>query len=110
MKTLNREFVEEHDYGVYIWRDANGKIVADEDYNVMCIRSKRGDQSKIDQLAAAAKSYGIEGGHAEFRGGQRPISQEEWEEQMQRQREGYVADPYDLGALIDEYKARKQQQ
>ena len=100
----NPKIISETEYGVYVWKDANGKYVADSDYNYMCIASKRGDARKIDALRQAAESFGVIGGSPEFREGSRPISHEEWEVQVERMANGEVPDEYDLGNLISEYK------
>jgi len=108
MSQTNIKEIEQTNLGVYIWRTDDGKVVGDEDGNYMLIASAKGDQRKIDALQQAARSYGIEGGHAEFRAGSRPISQSEWEEQRARQNDGYVPDPFDLGNLLDEYRFAKE--
>lgn len=99
--------VDDIQYGVYIWRDARGRIVADSDYNYMLIPSRKGDLHKIKLLEQAARSYGIMDGGPEFMAGARPISDAEWEHQKARQEAGLVPDEYDLGNLIDEYNYEK---
>lgn len=95
-------------YGVYIWR-INGKPVVDEEYNYLQIASRRGDQTKIARLKEFVnKELGIFEGEASFEEGARPISQEEYEDQMARQLAGEVPDPYDLGNLIEEQKYAKE--
>jgi hypothetical protein len=109
MKSKNPGVVDDIAYGVYIWRDAQGRAVVDDEFNYMMIASKKGDLRNIKKLQEAAASYGITDGAAEFCSGSRPISQEEWEMQRQRARDGYVPDQYDLGNLIDEYNYQKVQ-
>lgn len=95
-------------YGVYIWR-INGKPVVDEDYNYLQIASRRGDQKKIAALRRFVnEELGIFEGEPSFEEGSRPISQEEWEDQMARAQAGEVPDPYDLGNLIDEYNYHRE--
>jgi hypothetical protein len=90
-------------YGVYIWR-IDGKAVVNEDLEYLQIASRRGDQSKIAALKKFVNDVlDIHEGEAFFEEGSRPISHEEWEDQMARQRNGEVPDPYDLGNLIEEY-------
>jgi len=100
--------VDDIEYGVYVWRTDDGKYVTDADYNYMMIQSKKGDQSKIAALAAAARAHGVPGGQAEFRSGQRPVSKAEYEYQKEREAAGHVPDPYDLGNMIDEYRFKKE--
>jgi hypothetical protein len=108
MLSKNPGLVDDVGYGVYIWRDAHGRAVVDEEYNYMMIAAKKGDAKKIRLLAEAAKRFGIEGGHAEYHDGSRPVSDAEWEHQKARQADGLVPDEYDLGNLIDEYKYQKE--
>lgn len=101
-------FADEINYGVYIWRDAQGRAVVDQEYNYMLIASKKGDAKKIRLLREAARAHGVTDGHEEFHAGSRPISDGEWEEQKARQAAGLVPDEYDLGNLIDEYRYQKE--
>lgn len=99
--------VEQVKYGVYVWEDEKGRVVGDSGGNYMLIASRKGDRDKIEALRKAAASYGITGGRAVFRAGARPVSDEEYEEQVARQEAGIVPDKYDLGNLIDEYNFEK---
>jgi hypothetical protein len=95
-------------YGVYTW-EVGGRPVVDEDLNYLVAPARRGDVRAIARLTEFVnKELGIYEGGPVFRGGTRPISQEEWEDQMARQLNGEVADPYDIGNLIDEYKYQKE--
>jgi len=100
--------VDDIEVGVYVWRDENGKYVADSDHNYMMIASRKGDKTKIEALKRAAAYYGVTTGEAEFRSGARPVSDEEFERQKERQAQGLVPDEYDLGNLLDEYKYQKE--
>jgi len=94
-------------YGVYIWR-INGKAVVNEDLEYLQIAARRGDQKKIAELKRFVnEELGIHEGEAFFEEGSRPISHDEWEDQMARQKAGEVPDPYDLGNLIEEYNYEK---
>lgn len=110
LTTTNRQEVEEVPYGVYVWEitdsDGSKKILGDGS-NFMLIFSTKGDRAKIKQLMDAAKSYGYPDGNAVFWSGKRPISDEEYEEQLMRERLGLVPDPLDLGALRDEARAAR---
>lgn len=106
--TKGPKLIDDINYGVYIWRDGRGRIVADSEYNYMLIPSRKGDAKKMRLLEEAARSFGIMDGHAEFMPGTRPISDSEWEEQKARQEAGLVPDEYDLGNLIDEYNYEKE--
>lgn len=108
MLSKNPGIVEDTNYGVYIWRDGQGRAVVDSDFNYLCIASKKGDAKKIRLLTEAVRSFGVLDGAEEFCAGSRPISQSEWEEQKARQEAGYVPDEYDLGNLIDEANYQKE--
>ena len=77
--------VEEVPYGTYVWQMPDGKIVADENGNYMCIFATKGSVSKINALREMAKSYGLEDGKPMWISGARPVSDEEYAEQKQRQ-------------------------
>lgn len=95
-------------YGVYTWR-INGKAIVDEDLNYLIAPARRGDLKAIGRLTAFVHNeLGITEGGPVFEEGVRPISQEEWEEQVYRMQSGYVPDPYDLGNLIDEYRYQRE--
>lgn len=94
-------------YGVYVWV-IDGREVVDEDGNHLVAPARRGDFRAIRRLTEFVKNQiGLDEGGPEFREGVRPVSQMEWEEQRTRMEDGYVADPYDLGNLIDEMKSKK---
>jgi hypothetical protein len=108
MLSRNPGIVDDVNYGVYIWRDGQGRAVVDADYNYMMIASKKDDAKKIRLLMEAARQHGIEDGYPEFCAGSRPISDSEWEHQKARQAAGEVPDEYDLGNLIDEFNYQKE--
>lgn len=108
MNSKNPAVIDDIQYGVYIWRDAQGRAVVDSDYNYMLIPSKKEDAKKIRLLQEAARAHGITDGYAEFHAGSRPVSDAEWEHQKSRQEQGLVPDEYDLGNLIDEYRYQQE--
>lgn len=82
----------------------DGSWVADEDRNFLNIASKKGDQKRIAELTAAARSFGINEGKAVFLSGHTQVSDEEFQSQKERLAAGYVPDPYDLPSLIEDMK------
>lgn len=110
LTTTNRQEVDDVPYGVYVWQTPDGEILGDSDGNFMLIQSNRGDQKRIAQLAQAAKSYGYPEGKAIFWSGKRPITDEEYEEQLMREKLGLVPDPLDIGALRDEARGLRNEQ
>lgn len=105
MKTINRQFVDEGiPFGVYVWQMPNGSVVADDQRNFLSIASERGDITKISRLAQAVRAFGINEGKPLFLEGHRKITDEEYQEQTERLRDGKVPDKYDLGALIEDMR------
>lgn len=102
MKLTGIKSVEEVTFGVYVWQMPDGRYVADEDGNFLSISSIKDDQEMIKKLADTAKYYGIDEGKAVFLSGHRKISDEEYEEQLMRQKAGLVPDVNDIGAIKDE--------
>lgn len=96
--------VQETEYGLYVWITEDGKVVADDEGNYMCITSKDGDLRKVRMLADAAKHYGVEGGKPLFLPGRRMVTDEEYEHQKFRLEMGLTPDPYDAPALRDELR------
>jgi hypothetical protein len=107
LKRLNREVVEEVPYGMYVWELPSGEILGDGDGNVMNVFCMKSNQLAIEALTRAAKSYGFADGKAVWWSGKRPITDEEYEEQLARARWGMVPDPLDYGAIREEELARR---
>jgi hypothetical protein len=96
--------VEETNIGIYVWEMPDGRWVGDDQGHFMYIKAKKGDQRRINQLRDAARSYGVTEGKPHFLAGHRPVTDEEYEEQVERLHEGYQPDPYDIPTMIQEYK------
>jgi hypothetical protein len=106
LKTTNREYIDEVEYGVYVWFVGN-KVLKDEDDNFLNIPAMRGDRKRIALLAEAVRSYGIDGGRPVFLSGNRQVTDEEYEEQQQRMLLGLTPDPMDVPAIVSDRRARK---
>lgn len=89
--------IKETDFGVYVWVTDDGRVVKDTEGNFMSISATRDDIRAQMLLGQAAKHYGIEGGRAVFWEGASKISDEEYEAQQSRLKEGYIPDPLDPG-------------
>lgn len=107
LTTTNRSEVKEVPYGVYVWQTPDGEFLGDGDGNFMLIFSTEGNQDSIKKITEAARHYGYPEGKPVFWSGKRPITDEEYEEQLMRERLGMVPDPLDYGAIRDEAKAAK---
>jgi hypothetical protein len=88
-----------YDWGLYVYKKANGKWFTDGEGNVLNIPAMKGDVTKITELKQAAIYYGDEGdGEAVFVAGLHRISDEEHSEQMDRLKSGLIPSMNDLGA------------
>ena len=95
------KIIEKHyDWGLYVYKKANGKWFTDGNGSVLNIESMKGDIMQISKLKDAAKHYGDEGdGECIFVPGLTRISEEEYSEQKQRLSEGLIPSMNDLGAV-----------
>lgn len=99
--------VEESEEGTYVWRMPDGRWAGDDKGRFMNIHSRKGDLSKLKILHEVAKGFGINEGAPVFLSGKRPISDEEYQEQIRRMKFGLVPDPLDIPALRDEARFRQ---
>lgn len=92
--------IEKHyDWGLYVYKKANGKWFTDGTGSVLNIESMKGDISQIAKLKDAAKYFGDPGdGTCVFVPGLTRITEEEYSEQKQRLAEGLIPSLNDLGA------------
>lgn len=92
--------IEKHyDWGLYVYKKANGKWFTDGNGSVLNIESLKGDIAQIAKLRDAAKYYGDEGdGQCIFVPGLTRITEEEYSEQKERLAEGLIPSMNDLGA------------
>ena len=100
VSNVRRKVIEKnYNWGLYVYKKANGKWFTDGEGNVLNIPSNRGDLSKISELKNAAVYYGDDGlGEAVFVPGLTRISDEEHSEQMERMMSGMIPSMNDLGA------------
>lgn len=104
--------VNEFAHGLLVWYTDDGRLVQDGNGNIMNIevnniRDRVELKEKGDALRAAARSYGIEGGHANFLSGNRRVSDEEYQNQIARQDAGLVPDIFDPGVIKEEAENHK---
>lgn len=97
---VRRQVIDKmYDWGLYVYKKADGKWFTDEEGSVLNIPSEKGDLSKIAELRKAAMNHGDAGdGKAVFVPGLTRISEAEYSEQKQRLREGLIPSMNDLGA------------
>lgn len=103
---VRKKIIEkDYDWGLYVYKKANGKWFTDGEGGVLNIESYRNDLSKITELKQAAKYYGDEGdGECVFVPGLTRISDELYSEQIDRMSQGLIPSENDLGAYADAQK------
>lgn len=109
MKTTNKQVIKEVPWGVYVWQTPDGEFLGDGDGNFMLVFCEEGDRAAIKAITDAARHYGHPEGRAVYWSGRRPISDEEYEHQLAREKAGLVPDPLDIGAIRDEERALRLQ-
>lgn len=107
MRNLRRQVIAETNLGLYVWVTEDGKLIVDEEGRQLSVASERGDVKKINALRDVAYGYlgdlGLaKNGRAVFLPGHRQISDDEYEEQLSRQKFGLIPDPLDVGAMKEE--------
>lgn len=104
---VKRQVIEtDVEWGLYVYKKADGKYFTDGDKNVLNIPSMKNDLSKIAELYSAAKYYGDPGdGECKFVPGLTRVSDEEYSEQVDRLKEGYIPSMNDTGAWQDAQKS-----
>lgn len=104
---MKKQLIEEYNWGVYIWKTPENKVVKNENGDFLMIMSKKNDKNQIEKLRRAAKSCGIDGGEAVFWSGHRPVSEEEYQEQVARLTVGLVPDKLDYFAAKEELESKR---
>jgi hypothetical protein len=93
-------------YGIYVWRLPDGSIFADEDRNVLNIPAERGDITKMVEIKKVASHYGQPDGEAVFIPGVGRVTEEEYQQDMERMNNGLLTFG-DTGAWRDAARARR---
>lgn len=100
VSNVRRKIIDKHyDWGLYVYKKADGRWFTDGNGNVLNIPSMKGDVTQISKLKQAAMHYGDDGqGQAVFVPGLTRISDEEYSEQVDRMKNGLIPSMNDLGA------------
>ena len=100
VSNVRRKVIDKHyDWGLYVYKKADGRWFTDGTGSVLNIESMRGDIAKISQLKTVAKHYGDAGdGEAIFVPGLTRVTEEEYSEQKDRMQQGLIPSMNDLGA------------
>jgi hypothetical protein len=80
VSNVRRKVIDKHyDWGLYVYKKADGRWFTDGTGSVLNIESMRGDIAKISQLKTVAKHYGDAGdGEAVFVPGLTRVTEEEY--------------------------------
>jgi hypothetical protein len=106
VSNVRRKVIEtDVEWGLYVYKKADGKYFTDGNGNVLNIPSMKGDISKMTELFNAAKYHGDSGdGEAKFVPGLTRVSDETHSEQVDRMKQGYIPSMTDFGAWEDAQK------
>lgn len=101
VQNVRRQVIEKnYDWGLYVYKKANGRWFTDGTGSVLNIPAQKGDISKIAELKTVAKHYGDPGdGQAVFVPGLTRVTEEEYSEQVDRMKAGLIPSLNDLGAV-----------
>ena len=88
-----------YEWGLYFWRLPDGHLFKDEEGRMLNIPSVKGDLGQMAKLRQAAAHYGQPDGEPWFYAGVNRATDEEYDEQMDRLREGLIPSLNDLGAV-----------
>jgi len=93
-------FIEKnYDWGVYVWKRANGKWFTDGEGNILNIPAVKHDIAALAEIKKAAAYYGEPDGEAVFFPGMGRVTDEEYSEQLDRMKSGLIPNLNDLGAV-----------
>jgi len=101
VKNVRRQVIEKnYDWGLYVYKKANGKWFTDGNGSVLNIPSDKNDISRMAELKKTAMHYGDPGdGTCVFVPGLTRVSEEEYSEQVDRMKAGLIPSLNDLGAV-----------
>lgn len=87
------------EWGLYFWRLPDGHLFKDEEGRMLNIPSIKGDISKMAKIRQAAAHYGQPDGEPWFYAGVNRATDEEYDEQVDRLKQGLIPSMNDLGAV-----------
>ncbi len=104
-KVRVQEVQPDLDYGLYLWKLPTGRFFKDEDGNYLNIPGLKGDLEKTAIIRKAAAYYGQPEGSPYFLAGGMRATEEEYSEQVDRLKQGYIPSMNDVGAVVDAKKS-----
>jgi hypothetical protein len=106
MTTTGKQFIDEVEYGVYVWEMPDKRIVGDDQGNYLSVAGMANDINKMNTVRNAVREFGIVEGRPVFLSGHRKVTDEEYEEQKARAAEGLTPDQYDIPSILEDLKFR----
>ena len=100
-KTKVTPIPKQGNWGLYVWKLPNGKILGDSQGNIFNIPGASHDFQAMAKLQAAARELGYDEGTAIFKAHISRVSEEEHQEQVGRMLEGKIPSLTDQGAWHD---------
>lgn len=88
-----------YEWGLYFWRLPNGHLFKDDEGRMLNIPSVKDDLGQMAKLRQAAAHFGQPDGEPWFYAGVNRATDEEYEEQIDRLKEGLLPSLNDLGAV-----------
>lgn len=88
-----------YEWGLYFWRLPNGHLFKDDEGRMLNIPSVKDDLGQMAKLRQAAAHFGQPDGEPWFYAGVNRATDEEYDEQMDRLKEGLLPSLNDLGAV-----------
>jgi hypothetical protein len=88
-----------YNWGIYVWKKANGRWFTDGSGNILNIPAMKNDIAALAEIKRAAAYYGEPDGEPVFFPGMGRVSDEEYSEQLDRMKSGLIPNLNDLGAV-----------
>lgn len=98
--------VDNSPYGLYVWLLPDGNIFRDDENNVLNIPSLKNDIEKMQEIKKVAAAYGQPEGKAVFIPGVGRLTDEEYEQELERRDSGLITYG-DTGAWRDAARSRR---
>lgn len=87
------------EWGLYFWRLPDGHLFKDEEGRMLNVPSIKGDIGQMAKIRQAAEHFGQPNGEPWFYPGVNRATDEEYEEQVDRLKDGLIPSMNDFGAV-----------
>jgi len=88
-----------YEWGLYFWKLPDGHLFKDGEGRLLNVPSVKGDIGQMIKIREAASHYGNPEGSAWFYAGAGRATDEEYEEQLDRLKDGMIPSLNDIGAV-----------